>query len=548
MAAPATAEPASVVPRRNESKAQEKKRKKEEEKAIAKIKASKAFQKRYAEADLEDEDEAARHIFNQNHAPLPGQMENCAVCEKRFTVTAYSRSGPLGGLLCPVCTKEANRDEGPAKKKRKMATKPNRRNVASRQLDGTYHTGSKNLITLCIETLAKNVDMAEDLGDLPDKIVEKLAAILSNRRLMTPSTLDLFIKPGSDRVLIYDGAKLSSDDYIKIFQVTPTVKHLHVENGVQFKNRVMDYLISSPTVLESFRIHGANLIDDERWNSFLTAKGSALQSLKLYFTDGHFGDDQLELLTVTCPHLNRLKVVHNQKVTDSGIYHLVKLEKLQHLSLDIYNPTSSEPYVEVINSIGGNLRSLSLDSIDFLNDSVLEAIHENCTQLKKLRLSRSEVFTDEGFINLFAGWANSPLHFVDLNKCRHVDATNPRDNPDNVGLCSAGFEALMAHSGTELRYLNLCSCRHISADSMEKVFSPTKIYPELVELDASFIWGMNDFVVGRIFRSCPKLKTLKTFGNIEVKDVKVPRGRILVGVPNALGMQIEGDDDSGVEI
>jgi DNA repair protein RAD7 len=36
------------------------------------------------------------------------------------------------------------------------------------------------------------------------------------------------------------------------------------------------------------------------------------------------------------------------------------------------------------------------------------------------------------------------------------------------------------------------------------------------------------------------LKTLKVFGNFGVKDVKVPKGRILIGVPNALGMQIEG--------
>jgi DNA repair protein RAD7 len=30
---------------------------------------------------------------------------------------------------------------------------------------------------------------------------------------------------------------------------------------------------------------------------------------------------------------------------------------------------------------------------------------------------------------------------------------------------------------------------------------------------------------------------------MKVRDVRVPRGKILVGVPNARGMVIEGDDD-----
>jgi len=62
-------------------------------------------------------------------------------------------------------------------------------------------------------------------------------------------------------------------------------------------------------------------------------------------------------------------------------------------------------------------------------------------------------------------------------------------------------------------------------------------------MDVSFCQAVNDFVCGSIFRSCPKLKTLKVFGNFGVRDVRVPQGRILIGVPNALGMQIEGTED-----
>jgi DNA repair protein RAD7 len=474
--------------------------------------------------------------------PLPGQMENCELCDKRFTVTAYSRTGPDGGLLCPKCTKELDQKEGAARKKRKTAAGRQRRLLQSNLLDGIY-PGARDLITLCVETLAKNVDEAVDFGDLPPKLVDRLAAILSKRRLVTSTTFDLFLRSDRDTITVYDGAKLSSDDYIKIFQIIPRVKNLRLRNAIQFKNKVMDHLLATTVELESFAIHGANLIDDERWNKFFTEKGSHLKALKVYHTDGHFGDEQLELLPKTCPDLRRLKISHNQKVTDKGIAHIANLHNVQYLSLEIYKPTTSPPYVDILNSIGHGLRTLSLETVPQIDDSVLEAIHENCQNISKLRISDNEVLTDKAFVNLFTNWYNPSLTYIDLHKCRHLDATVPRDNPDGIGLSSLGFEALMAHSGRTLKYLDVNSCRHISLESFETVFSSGKKYPELLNMNISFCQSVNDFVVGSIFRACPNLKTLEVFGNFGVRDVRVPKGKILIGVPNAMGMQIEGTEE-----
>ena len=54
-------------------------------------------------------------------APTPGQIENCEICNKRFTVTPYSKSGPNGGLLCPKCAKELATDDQTARKGKKKA-------------------------------------------------------------------------------------------------------------------------------------------------------------------------------------------------------------------------------------------------------------------------------------------------------------------------------------------------------------------------------------------------------------------------------------------
>ncbi|KAG4025379.1 hypothetical protein MFRU_059g00160 [Monilinia fructicola] len=530
--------------RRNESEGQMNKRKKDEEKAISKIKASKQFQRRKAygsDEDISDEDEAALRLFNERMAPLPNQMDNCEICEKRFTVTAYTRAGPDGGLLCPQCTKEINQEEGRAKKRRKTEVGSQRRKIQSNLLDGVY-PGAKNLVTLCIETLAKNVDMADDLGDLPETLMDRLSAILSKRRLLRSNTLNLFLQNGREVITIYEGAYLNSDDYIRIFQVVPTIKSLRLRSGIQFKDKVMDHLLATTIKLENLSLSGSNLISDEYWNRYFMEKGSHLKSFKVYHTDGQFGDDQVEMIANNCSQLTRLKISHNQKVTDAGISHISRISTLQHLGLEIEKTKSSTPYIQILDSIGPQLRTLSLGRVHKIDNSVLNAIHDNCQNINKLRITDNGVMTDVGFAHLFTNWLNPPLSFIDLSKNRHIDAAVPRDNPDNIGLCSLGFEALMKHSSTTLRYLDINSCRHISLQSFESAFSAEKIYPELQEMNISFCQEVNDFIVGSIFRTCPKLKKLIIFGDFKVKDVRVPKGKILIGMPNAMGMQIEGTE------
>ena len=86
--------------------------------------------------------------------PLPGQLENCELCDKRFTVTPYSKSGPDGGLLCARCSKEQEaQKKKDAKPKKQAVARDKRRQVQSNLLDGIVRDGSKSLEQLCIEVL-----------------------------------------------------------------------------------------------------------------------------------------------------------------------------------------------------------------------------------------------------------------------------------------------------------------------------------------------------------------------------------------------------------
>lgn len=121
---------------------------------LAKIKQSKEFacHKAQKDGDFADDDEIARQMMYQKSKPLPGQLENCEICEKRFTVTSYSKTGPNGGLLCAKCSKELGKDQKKATPK-KAAPKTGRRHNQSKLLDGIAQQGAPSLVEMCVKVL-----------------------------------------------------------------------------------------------------------------------------------------------------------------------------------------------------------------------------------------------------------------------------------------------------------------------------------------------------------------------------------------------------------
>lgn len=135
-----------------EATASKRKRKREREKTLAKIKASKNAKKgRKAKRGDSDDDDAEWDMYAKKK-PLPGQLENCEICEKRFTVTPYSNTGPDGGLLCTKCSKEQDAEKKKDEKAKKQSVgREKRRQVQSNLLDGIVQIGSKSLQELCIK-------------------------------------------------------------------------------------------------------------------------------------------------------------------------------------------------------------------------------------------------------------------------------------------------------------------------------------------------------------------------------------------------------------
>lgn len=132
---------------------EEKTKKRKRQQAIENIKKSKEFARskarRTGEPD-DDDDELAKTMMNEKQRPNPGQLDNCELCGKRFTVTAYSKTGPTGGLLCADCSKK-HADGGKKAPAKKRSSGIGRRQNQSNLLDGMSPHGTQSLLETCIK-------------------------------------------------------------------------------------------------------------------------------------------------------------------------------------------------------------------------------------------------------------------------------------------------------------------------------------------------------------------------------------------------------------
>lgn len=532
------------------------KRKDVEDEAIAKVKKGKEVDKKKQadkkkqkgkkkpkgsddDSDDEYDDNLARDMYKKA-PPAPGQLENCEICSKRFTVTPYTKTGPEGGLVCTPCGKELAAEAGPSKPKaKKAAGRPRRRKEESNKMDNLSILGAKTLQQMCIEKVADHHQDVEEFGDLPQTVLERLGEIFTKKRIMDPRTMKLFLRSDHDSIAIHDCAKLETEDYHTIFAVSPHVEKVVLRNTCQFKDETMEYMIEKGTKITYLQLYAANLVSDAMWHKLFQQRGQKLETLKLQWLDASFEDEAVEEMSTNCPNLQRLKLKLCRRIGAPAIDSISRLTKLEHLSLRISQDVPCERLVNLIGNVGRNLRTLSLEQFPDANDTLLEAIHAECRNLTKFRLTENDYCTDAGFAELFADWANLPLLFADFSSTRDIDNNNPDGPEQAIGLADQGLAALMQHSGTKLRHLDIASCRHISHAAFTSVFDGRKQYPALESINLSFCGNVDTVVVAGILKSCPALKKVIAFGCFNIEDVVVPRGVVLIGVPKARDFMIE---------
>lgn len=285
--------------------------------------------------------------------------------------------------------------------------------------------------------------------------------------------------------------------------------------------------------LRHLQLYAANLVSDDAWNRLLRQVGGKLEVVKLSWLDAAFDDTSVRELVQGCPNLRRLKLKLCRRIGEDAVVAMSEIQHLEHLSLLMNKPVSNEAVGDLITKRGSALRTLSLEKFMDADDTTLAAIHDSCTRLSKLRLTENDTARDAAFAALFTEWSNPPLKFIDFHSNRDIDNNNPDGPEQAIGLSSAGFKAMMAHSGSGLKHLDISSCRHIELSAFMDVFNGSMDYPALEYINVSFCNRIENTVVAGIFRSCPNLKQLVAFGCFDIQEVVVPRKITLIGVPRA---------------
>ncbi|KEF51973.1 uncharacterized protein A1O9_11963 [Exophiala aquamarina CBS 119918] len=483
--------------------------------------------------------------------PLPGQLDNCDVCAKRFTVTPYSKTGPNGGLLCPKCSKELKEDEkkdAAARKKKVAAPRGRRRQTESDRLMGDVKPGAKSLVDVCVRRVANVVHDIDDFGDMPEDVLDRLSQILSKQRVLTPRVLQLFLRRDLDRISIYDCGRLETEDFKKIFAFMPDIKFVNLRFAGQLKDDTIHYMADKCKMIRHLQLGATNLVSDKAWIELFRTIGPQLESLKLSELNDSLKDDTVAELTKNCQNLKRLKLRSCSHMDEASIALLCQLGNLEHLTLGVaQQETSSATLVDLIATLGPKLRTLCLEDFLELDDAVLAAIAKNCNRLSKLRIRGANTATDAAFAELFGN--NSPipsLVYADLSDNRDIDNMAPEGPEDaTVGVADLAFPALMQHSGSTLRSLNLKADRHISHSALLSVFDGKKKYPVLKDIDLSFVTQVDDVVMNGIFQSCPELAKLAVFACFNARSAAIPVGIAVIGLPNAQDSVVIGGDAIG---
>ena len=307
---------------------------------------------------------------------------------------------------------------------------------------------------------------------------------------------------------------------------------MNLRNAGQLKDEVLDYIMERHVPLRSVQLEAANLVSDDKWREFFHKAGRRLEALKLAWLDYSMDDETIRHLVEGCPNLKRLKLKKCFRIGDESLDAIAELP-LEHLSLSFVQPTTSASIERLVKALGSRLRTLSLERFENAEDNVLAEVHANCRNLVKFRFTGNDLCTDAAFSSLFTDWPNPPLSFIDLCSNRDLDYSKPDGQEEPVGLASAGFTAMMAHSGSKLERLDISSNRHISYETFAEVFNGIKQYPFLKEVNISFLTRIDTIIVAGIFKSCPAMKKVTAFGCFSIRDVIVPTGVALIGVPNA---------------
>lgn len=459
----------------------------------------------------EDEPDYGRSGFSRKSRPAAGQIDFCAQCNCRFTVTVYNKATD-DGLLCSACGSADTPDKAVARSKPKPATKKRRAKAA---LDGNLDQLPK-LQDLTIKCIAKHIEDIEMLGDIGHINMDKICQIISRNRSLTNDTIQLFLDASLKTLTLYDCAKINPQRLTQIAQMCPHLSTLRLHMVGQVTDTVLHFYANHLQNLTSLALRGCFLITVGGWTKFFETVGSRLELLEMSDSSRFKADTALALVQncVNLTHLTLAKLTH---LDDEAVAHLSALRNLKSLDLSHSGALiTDDVIIALLASAGAHLETLNLSGLRELTDrTLMEGILPHCTNLRHLYLNDMDLLTDEGVSTFFGSWTtNSPLLTLEVERCPL--------------LTDGALAALLAHSGANLRSLNLNSLDEVTNEGILKITEANAI-PLCETLDVSWVRAVDDLVIRRLLENAKMLRKLLVWGNNRVTECETSGSCLIIG-------------------
>lgn len=452
-------------------------------------------------------------VFDDEEEPAPnGGSSNdiiyCIECDRKFEVGVFTKKiEKYGqkGYLCKSCTQIQLRQEK-LSKRIEIEEKKRRKNLAKALLD------QKNFILptlqdFCIKVITENITQYDDLNDdIGYHNKTRICNILSKNRSLNNKTIDLFLKPDTKILELWDCSKIDKGSYDRIASYCPQLERLVLNMCGQFHNDNLAYMSSKMENLTHLELNGSFLINDAHWQSFFQSKlAKSLKSLSIKNTHRLSNDSLITLLENCGNNLESLSLTRLDGLNSKPAFDLLPhfLTHLRHLDLSSPHDESLIDDDLIINILAVNcetIQSLKLNGCSGLTDKFLvEGVKPFGAQLTSLYISELDQITDEGITEVFnENWANMGILELDLSRC--------------IQLTDRAIYQVLKHSKDSLIELNLNSVNEITSSLFKKI-SRTISFPLLTKADLSFIRCIDDSCLAIISRICPSLKVLEVFGD-----------------------------------
>ena len=413
--------------------------------------------------------------------------------------------------------------------------------------------GPRSLVTMALTIAVAHLPRVPTLKGLPDFLISQLARLVVQRgHPLTLATLQHFLPYLGQRhtLALPVSCGLSSGELLRVLgslasgEGEGALKRLILRGGAWgVDDEVLNFIGGCEEIrLEELDLEGAGNLSARAWIRFLEGRGGHfLRKLRVGPGCGGLNNEVLLVLAEKCPGLERLKIVSSGgggAITDVGVAALAGLTRLKRLSLCMGQMVrvSVDVVIGVIRAVGAQLETLVLEEFFNANDAVLEAIHETCRCLRKLKITGAPCLTDGGLAKLFRDWENPGLEYVEFSGRKDQWVSGRFYGGRLEGLWLDGFYALMAHSRTTLVQLKVGYSRRLLDWVMPDVFDKKRNeWPALRKLDLRGVWAATDAVVKAAFKSCPNLEEVIVYDCEDVYKVRPPPGKTIVGLVTRRG-------------